>query len=140
MKESHTMCTPVILCPSLGAFQQFMTCKLKIAQQEACGCTWANFATHCSTLNSPEEQSMMHDQDDEPEAHLGACVHGAEFGVGSRVPEPDAAICSSTPGSEKAMLMRRPCYGLHCRSVLGKLHGRAASVQRPDAELVVVAA
>ena len=72
-------------------------------------------------------------------AYLGAGVHGAEFGVRRCVPEPDAAVRCTTPRREQAMLMWRPCYGLHCCSVLRKLHGRAAPVQRPDAELVIVA-
>ena len=67
------------------------------------------------------------------------CVYAVQSSIGGRVPEADAAISCSTTRCKQAVLMRRPCNGLHSCVVVAELDDRRCGVQVPDVQLVVIA-
>lgn len=68
------------------------------------------------------------------------CVYAVQSSIGGRVPEADAAISCSTTRCKQAVLVRRPCNGLHSCIVIAELDDRRCGVQVPDVQLVVIAA
>jgi len=81
---------------------------------------------------------------DQAKASLGeaghTCVYAVQCSIGGRVPEADAAISCSTTRRKQAVLVGRPCNGLHSCIVVAELDDRRCGVQIPDVQLVVIAA
>ncbi len=67
------------------------------------------------------------------------CVYTVQCSIGGRVPEADTAISRSTTRCKQAVLVGRPCNGLHSCIVITELDDRRCGVQVPDVQLVVIA-
>jgi len=93
-------------------------------------------ATHACVQAAPSA--------DQAKASLGeaghTCVYAVQCSVGGRVPEADAAISCSPARCKQAVLVGRPCNGLHSCVVVAEFNDRRCGVQVPDVQLVVIAA
>ena len=136
-RVQHTAGNPILtLCNTHKTKWHTQLSNISSSQAVSCRC--------CMGLLSAMHACMQATQiADQAEASLGeaghTCVYAVQSSIGGRVPEADAAISCSTTRCKQAVLMGRPCNGLHSCVVVAELDDRRCGVQVPDVQLVVIA-